>query len=158
MAELSKDLRDYFGNPKTIKGEGLDIGGCVLKSKGLTDVDLAYKFDKQITARVDGEWVGWGSTIGFIHYYCNKGKHKKSIEDVTYWGNVGCRNHWSLQYCLQGATIDELVDDDLLSKEEYKHWIGYRYGKKLPRVGRLLEIKCKSLYDKKGFLNYKINK
>ena len=156
MAELSKDLREYFGSDlATIEGESLDIGGSVLKAPGLTELSLVKDYDKVVTARIDGEWAGWGSTRGFIYFYCNKGKHKKNIQDVTYWGNVGCRNHWSLQYCLQGATIDEIVDDDLLSKEEYKHWIGYRYGKKLPRVGRPLEIKCKSLYDEKGFLNYK---
>lgn len=155
MAELSKDLREYFGSDlATIEGESLDIGGSVLKAPGLTELSLVKDYDKVVTARIDGEWVGWGSTRGFIYFYCNKGKHKKNIQDVTYWGNVGCRNHWSLQYCLQGATIDELVDDDLLSKEEYKHWIGYRYGKKLPRVGRPLEIKCKSLYDEKGFFNF----
>ncbi len=152
---LSKDIRDYFGNEVTIKGEGLDVNGCVLKSQGLTDIDLAKDYDKVVTARVDGEWVGWGSTYGFIHYYANSGKHNKNITDVTYWGNVGCRNHWSLQYCLQGKEVDELVNDDLLSKEEYKQWIGYRYGKKLPRVGKPLFITCKSLYDKSGFLNFK---
>lgn len=152
---MAQDIREYFGSDlATIEGEGLDVGGSVLTSKGLTDKDLVKNYDKIITARVDGEWVGWGSVYGFIHYYCNKGKHKKEIEDVTYWGNVGCRNHLSLQYCLQGATIDELVDDDLLTKEDYKIWIGHRYGKKLPRVGRPLHIECKSLYDNKGFFNF----
>tara|TARA_R110002012_G_scaffold40360_2_gene111198 strand:- start:15591 stop:16058 length:468 start_codon:yes stop_codon:yes gene_type:complete len=155
MAELSKDLREYFGGDiATIKGESLDIGGCVLRAPGLTELSLVKDYDKVVTARVDGEWVGWGSTMNFIYYYCNKGKHNNNIKDVTYWGNVGCRNHWSLQYCLQGATIDELVNDDLLTKQEYKHWIGYRYGKKLPRVGRPLQIECKSLYDEKGFFNF----
>ena len=164
MAELAKDLREYFGGDiATIKGEGLDIGGCVLKAPGLTDVDLAYTYDKVITARVDGEWVGWGSTRGFIYYYCNKGKHKKNIEDVTYWGNVGCKYHLQLQYCLQGKDAEELLtserDNEIFpTKKDKNRYLGNSYGKKLPRVGRPLEIKCKSLYDEKGFLNYKINK
>ena len=152
---LSKDLREYFGDDiAVVLGEGLEVNGCVLTAPNLTDKDLVKHYDKVITARVDGEWVGWGSVYGFIHYYCNKGKHKKDIEDVTYWGAEGCRNHLTLQYCLQGATIEELVDDDLLTKEDYEIWIGHRYGKKLPRVGRPLHIKKDSLYDERGFFNF----
>ena len=151
---LSKDLRDYFGNPVTVKGEGIDVNACVLKTTGLTDYDLAKDYDKVVTARVDGEWVGWGSTYGFIHYYCNSGKHNKTIEDVTYWGNEGCRNHLSLQYCLQNKEVDELINDDLLTKEEYKHWIGYRYGKKLPRVSTPLFITCKNLSKETKYINF----
>ena len=144
--QIYKDVNEcYAVNPQTIEGELDEIGGSVLRTTGLTDIELVKNYDKVITARIDGEWVGWGCAIDFIKYYCNSGKHKKNIKDVTYWGNIGCRNHWSLQYCLQCVPIDEIVNDDLLSKEEYKNWIAYRYGKKLPRVGRLLEIKCKSL-------------
>ena len=108
---------------------------------------------------MDGEWVGWGSVYGFIHYYCNKGKHKKDIKDVTYWGNVGCKYHRQLQYCLQGKDLEELFtgdrDDEIFpTLEDKKRFIGYSYGKKLPRVGRPLKIKCESLYDEKGFFNF----
>ena len=48
---LSKDLRDYFGNPVTVKGEGIDVNACVLKTTGLTDYDLAKDYDKVVTAR-----------------------------------------------------------------------------------------------------------
>tara|TARA_R100001530_G_scaffold4135_2_gene5751 strand:- start:543 stop:1031 length:489 start_codon:yes stop_codon:yes gene_type:complete len=162
MAELSKDLREYFGGDiATIKGESLDLNGCVLKARGLTEIDLAYKYDKEITARVGGEWVGWGSVIGFINYYANSGRHKKDITDVAYWGNVGCKYHLQLQYCLQGKDAEDLLtgerDDEIFpTKTDKNRYLGTYCGKKLPRVGRPLEIKYKSLYDEKGFLNYKI--
>ena len=154
---MSESNREYFGAEYVVtQAEGLDLSGGVLTSAGLTDIDLAKTYNKKLTARVDGNFVGWASEVGFIDYYSNKGKYRK-IEDITYWGNVGCRYHQMLQYCLQGVELDDLLDYDntfttLAIKERY---LGTYFGNKLSRAAKLLEIKCKSLFDKQGNSIYK---
>ena len=85
------------------------------------------------------------------------GKYVSKIEDVTYWGNVGCRYHQMIQYCLQGADLDDLLEynDIFPTKEKKERYLGTYYGNELPRAGRPLEIKCKSLFDKQGNSLYK---
>ena len=155
---MSESNREYFGAEYVVaRGEGLDLSGGVLTSVGLTDIDLAKTYNKKLTARVDGNFVGWASEVGFINYYCNKGKYVSKIEDVTYWGNVGCRYHQMIQYCLQGADLDDLLEynDIFPTKEKKERYLGTYYGNELPRAGRPLEIKCKSLFDKQGNSLYK---
>ena len=155
---MSESNREYFGAEYVVaRGEGLDLSGGVLTSVGLTDIDLAKTYNKKLTARVDGNFVGWASEVGFINYYCNKGKYVNKIEDITYWGNVGCRYHQMIQYCLQGADLDDLLeyDNTFTTKEKKERYLGTYYGNELPKAGRPLEIKCKSLFDKQGNSLYK---
>lgn len=157
---MSESNREYFGAEYVVaRGEGLDLSGGVLTSVGLTDIDLAKTYSKKLTARVDGNFVGWASEVGFIHYYCSKGKYVK-IEDITYWGNVGCRYHQMIQYCLQGMDVEDLLNSKrnnevFQTKKDKERYLGTYYGNELPRAGRPLEIKCKSLYDSKGNSLYK---
>ena len=158
---MSESNREYFGAEYVVtQGEGLDLSGGVLSSAGLTDIDLAKTYNKKLTARVDGNFVGWASEVGFIHYYCNRGKYVSEIEDITYWGSVGCRYHQMIQYCLQGADVDDLLDSKrnnevFKTKKDKERYLGTYYGNDLPKSGRPLEIKCKSLFDKQGNSLYK---
>ena len=158
---MSESNREYFGAEYIVaRGEGLDLSGGVLTSAGLTDVDLAKTYNKKVTARVDGNFVGWASEVGFINYYCSKGKHLKKVEDVTYWGNVGCRYHQMMQHCLQGADVEELLNSKrnnevFKTKKDKERYLGTYFGQELPKSGRPIQIQCKSLYDKKGNSLYK---
>ena len=157
LTNMSESNREYFGAEYVVtKAEGLDLSGGVLTSAGLTDIDLAKTYNKKLTARVDGSFVGWASEVGFIDYYCNKGKYCK-IEDITYWGKAGCRYHQMIQYCLQGVELDDLLEtnDIFPTKEIKERHLGTYFGTKLPRAAKILEIKHKSLFDKNGNSLYK---
>lgn len=148
---LSKDLREYFGSNYAEAYDGYEMRSCILATKGLTAEDLVYKYDKVVTAKVDGEYVGWAGEINFIYFYCNKGKHKREISDITYWGSPNCRFHLMMQFCLQCKDADELMHSDrdnevFPTKEAKEKYIGSRMGVKLPRLNKPIEIKVNPRY------------
>jgi len=145
-----KEIREYFGTEyAAVEAEGFEFGGCVLKTKGLTDEDLAKVYGKVITAKIDGEWVGWAGVPSFIHYYCTKGMFDSSLKDVSYWGNEGCRFHQMLQYCLQGKEVEDLLNTErnnevFHTKGDKERYLSFYYGRQLPRARRLLMINVRN--------------
>jgi hypothetical protein len=153
MSNISVELTNFYGyDHMTVKGEGFDLGGCVLTAPGLTMFDLATKYDKYVTAMVDGRAVGWAGISSAIHFICNEEKHKKNITEVTWWGSERCIYHLKLLYALTGEDANDLLpDDELNNKEAFpnktakKSYLSRCFGRTLPRSKNKHEIICKPL-------------
>ena len=48
-------------------GESFAVSGNVLTNDTITAYELAHKYNKSITALVNGQYVGWGYTPSFIN-------------------------------------------------------------------------------------------
>ena len=77
-------------------GESFDVSGNVLTTDTISAYELAHKYNKSITALVNGQYVGWGYTPSFVHFKHNR-EHIDDISDITYWGDQeserNCRYH-----------------------------------------------------------------
>jgi hypothetical protein len=95
------------GNGKPcLKGLSFDVGGNVLTFEDSTAEGLASTFNKMVTAKVEGKYIGWGDTPSFAHFKSSK-ENDTRIEEITYWSRREsgkfCRYHCMLLNSLWGS-------------------------------------------------------
>jgi len=141
---------DGNGNP-CFKGVSFDSNSSVLTYEDSTAESLARVYNKMVTAKVEGKYIGWGDTPSFIHF--KKGQEDVStIEEITYWHRhpTGefCRYHCMLLIACGGVDKTDFYTDRL-SEEDNDIYLTRFRGKWLPKC-KPQQIFFKSLYDDKG--------
>lgn len=128
-------------------GETFSTPSLVFTSDDVTAYELASKYHKSITAKVDGKYIGWGSPMAFCNYKFHK-ENEKKFSEVTYWHEriTGeyCKWHMMLLYSLHQPTPFTVTAEDA------RYFYYYR-GIEIVRSNPM-EVKFKSLYDKQGEL------
>jgi len=128
-------------------GKTFSTPSLVFTSDDVTAYELASKYHKSITAKVDGKYIGWGSPMAFCNYKFHK-ENEKKFSEVTYWHRhvTGeyCKWHVMLLYSLQQPIPFDMTPEDY---QYYTFYRGVEIGRSKP-----MEVKFKSLYDKKGEL------
>lgn len=132
----------------TKTGESLDVNGNVLKLGNLTALELAEGHNKSVTAKVNGEYVGWGYTPSFIRFKARREK-EDTIEDITFWhpGKHGefCRYHCMMLIAFGGYTPLNFPWPRL-SEEETEKYYTQDQGRNLPK-SKVQPVKFKSYYS-----------
>lgn len=152
MSKVLNELSNMYGyTVMGVEGEGLDIGGCVLTSPGLSAEDLAIKYEKDITLLAEGRYIGFAGISSAINYICKAEKTTK-ITEVTWWGSDRCIYHLKLMYALSKEHAEDLLpDDELNNKEAFptlsikKGYLSRCFGRTLPRSKFQYEITVKPL-------------
>lgn len=129
---MSKYIIDPITGEVVPSYEDLSLGGCVLSSDSLTDADLARDFDKMVTAKVDGKYVGWSGVASFVRFKAAR-DYAQKIEDISYWGyehQEFCRMHLILMRGC-GHDITQFYRSDYSIEEEERYFSGM-YGIKVP--------------------------
>ena len=132
----------------TKRGESLDVSGNVLTTPGLTALELAREYNKSVTAKVNGEYVGWGYVPSFIRFKARREK-VDTIEGITFWhpGKHGeyCRFHKMLLIACGGYTPLNLPSPRLTEEETEKYYTQDQ-GRNLPKSKAQL-VKFKSYHE-----------
>lgn len=156
---MSTHISAYSGEVVN-SGSQLEVNGNVLKAPDLNDYALAHKYDKRITAKVNGEYVGWGYTPSFIFFKARREKID-TIEEITYWGSCPreeyCRYHvivliacggWdSKQFYTDALTNYKGIIGNNVNESYLTHIRGAHLTKSTPQ-----KISFRSFYDKRGEL------
>tara|TARA_R100000315_G_scaffold62496_1_gene44454 strand:- start:4842 stop:5291 length:450 start_codon:yes stop_codon:yes gene_type:complete len=115
---MSNEINDYFGYSfEQVKGESLDLYGCVLTAPGLTAEDLHKTYEKRITLLCNGRYYGFAGIVSAITFVLKKEKQNK-ITDITWWGDSEALNFKKLLFALTGADVDDI----LWSKKDNEVW------------------------------------
>ena len=117
-------------------GESFDVSGNVLTTDTITAYELSHKYNKSITALVNGQYVGWGYIPFFINYKYNLEYYNPdSISDITYWhdrkSGEFCRYHAMVLIACGGHDSKQYYSDRLSDEENEKYLTNVR--------GRVLE-------------------
>jgi len=132
-------------------GESFDVNGNVLTTDSITARELAYKYNKDVTALVDGKYVGWGYAPSFIFFKASK-EAECSISEITYWGdlptNVICRYHALILIACGGYDSTQFYMDRTDDAKNERYWTHIR-GELLPK-SKTQYIKFKTRFDKQG--------
>jgi len=134
-------------------GDGIDVNGIVLTSDTITAYELGHKYNKIITACVNGQYVGWGYAPSFIHFVGRRQKLDK-IEEITYWGDCyrekHCRYHKMVLIAVGGLTSREFYSDRLTDEENERHLTFCRGSKLRKCISK--HIKFRARMDKYGYI------
>ena len=152
MSNISTELTNFYGyTVMAVKGEDLDIGGCVLTAPGLTAYELAHKYEKTITLIADGNHIGFASIASAINYICMAERTSK-IEEITWWGDREALYFLKLQYCIGGKHASQLLPDSNPKNKEVwptnsakRRYLSRCFGRKLPRSKFNYAIQVKPL-------------
>ena len=132
----------------TKTGESVDVNGNVLTSPSLTPLELAERYSKSVTAKVNGEYVGWGYTPSFIRFKARREK-EDTIEDITFWhpGKHGefCRYHIMVLIACGGYTPLNFPSTKLSEEETVKYYTQDQ-GRNLPK-SKTQHVQFKSYYE-----------
>jgi hypothetical protein len=138
MSKILPEQSNMYGYTiMGVKGEGLDIGGCVLTSPGLTAYDLAKTYEKEITIKVDNKYIGFAGISSAINYICKAEKTKK-ISEITWWGHERCLYHLKLLFALSKEHADDLLNGDRDAEifptlKDKKDYLSRTWGRKHPK-------------------------
>lgn len=134
-------------------GRTIDVNGDVLTTKEITDVDLAKKYRKTVTAKVNGQYVGWGYAPNFIFFKAKAEEFDNVIEEITFWHDYPhgefCRYHAIILIACGQYEPKDFANGNLSVEDNYKHYTTVR-GRELPK-SKKQEIKFRSLKDEQGF-------
>mgnify|MGYP003114539438 FL=1 len=128
-------MNSLDGNGKPcFKASTYDVNGIVLTYKDSTAEDLAKTYNKVVTAKVNGDYVGWSDSPSFIHF--KKAQEDiVSIEEITYWHpfNTGknCRYHAMLLIACGGEDEKQFYSDRLNDHDNRLYLTRFR-GRYLP--------------------------
>jgi hypothetical protein len=143
---MSKYRISPLSGEVVLTGHTIKTNSPVFTSDGVGALELAEKYHKTITAKVGDKYVGWGSPMAFCRYKFHKEK-EIDISEVTFWHPhvtaEFCKWHQMLLFALQQPIPFDWTEND------YKYYTRYR-GEEVLR-SEPMEVKFKSLYDKKGF-------
>ena len=134
-------------------GQSIDVFGNVLTTETISDYDLAHKYNKIVTALVDGKYVGWGYSPSFLHF-----KHQREIDvdisEITYWGDFPseefCRYHKIILIACGGYDSKQFYSERVGSDEENEYYLTHVRGSVLSKSKTQI-INFKSKLDKSGF-------
>jgi hypothetical protein len=145
---------------KTIDGDGrevvntglsFDVNSTVLTFEDSTAEGLARTYNKVVTAKVNGKYVGWGDSPSFIHFKKRK-EADTLIEEITYWNERStgefCRYHCMLLIACGGIDKEEFYTNRLTEHQNLTYFTRYR-GSWLPK-SKPQEIHFRFLYDNEG--------
>tara|TARA_R100001369_G_scaffold82791_1_gene114655 strand:- start:97 stop:558 length:462 start_codon:yes stop_codon:yes gene_type:complete len=140
------------GNGKPcFKGVSFDSNSTVLTFGDSTSEGLASTYNKMVTAKVEGKYVGWGDTPSFIHFK-NEKENDTRIEEITYWSNREsgkfCRYHCMLLIACGGVDKKDFYSERLSEEDNEINLTRFR-GSWLP-ISKPQEIHFKFLYDEQG--------
>ena len=133
-------------------GESLDVGGNVLTTDTISAYELAHKYNKSITALVNGQYVGWGYTPSFIHFKHNR-ENIDDISEITYWGDReserNCRYHAIVLIACGGYDSKQFYSDRS-SEQDNEYYLTHVRGSVLSK-SKTQKINFKTRYDESGF-------
>jgi hypothetical protein len=140
------------GNGKPcLKGLSFDVGGNVLTFEDSTAEGLASTFNKMVTAKVEGKYIGWGDTPSFAHFKSSK-ENDTRIEEITYWSRREsgkfCRYHCMLLIACGGVDKEDFYSARLTDEDNEIYLTRFR-GMWLPK-SKPQEIHFRFLYDDEG--------
>ena len=126
---------DGNGRKTVFKGLTFDVHSTALTYKDSTAEDLARAYNKIVTAKVDGDYIGWGDSPSFIHF--KKAREEiQVIEEITYWHhfNTGefCRFHCMLLIACGGVDKKTFYTGKLSEEDNETYFTRYR-GVELPK-------------------------
>ena len=143
-------MRTIDGNGKDVilTGETFDLNNSIFTSDNVTAYDLALKYRKQVTAKVNDQYVGWGSVPDFIRYKSRQ-EYTKEISEITFWHDREdgefCRFHIMMLVAFGGRETREFGTGRLSEDDNHKHYTQIR-GRNLPK-SKIQDIKFKCLYN-----------
>tara|TARA_R100001377_G_scaffold78401_1_gene56092 strand:- start:7380 stop:7844 length:465 start_codon:yes stop_codon:yes gene_type:complete len=133
-------------------GQSLDVFGNVLTTDTISAYDLAHKYNKSITALVNGQYVGWGYTPSFIYFKHNREKFD-DISEITYWGDYNsekhCRYHAIVLIACGGYDPKQFYCERSSDQDNEYYWTHVR-GSVLSK-SKTQKINFKSRHDDSGF-------
>ena len=105
-------------------GQVFDVSSNVLTTKTVTAHELAHKYNKSLTALVNGQYVGWGHTPSFINFKYFK-EDDNNISEITYWHDKKsgefCRYHAMVLIACGGHDSRQYYSDRLSNEQNEKH-------------------------------------
>jgi hypothetical protein len=137
-------------------GQSMELGSPVLKYDGWDAEKLGVQCRKQVTAKVDGEYIGWSGINGFLNYKFRR-EHDQEISEITFWADRPhqefCRYHVCLLiacgydkkqfYIYEGNCKD-------WTEEQFDTLYKRNWGHPLPQ-GKKAKVKFQTRFDKKGY-------
>ena len=149
--EMSTHISPLTGEV-VLSGESLDVRGNVLTTDTISAYELAHKYNKSITALVNGQYVGWGYTPSFIHFKHNR-EHIDKISEITYWHDFPhgefCRYHAIVLIACGGYDSKQFYSDRS-SDQDNERYLTHVRGSVLSK-SKTQRINFKSRKDKSGF-------
>jgi len=138
---------DGNGNP-CFKGVSFDSNSNVLTFKDSTAESLASTYNKMVTAKVEGKYIGWGDTPSFIHFKSEK-EADTMIEEITYW-HQNSSGEFSRYHCMLLIACGGVDKTDFyskrLSEEDNEIYLTRFRGMWLPK-SKPQEIHFRFLHD-----------
>tara|TARA_R110002050_G_scaffold186328_2_gene320553 strand:- start:1335 stop:1802 length:468 start_codon:yes stop_codon:yes gene_type:complete len=133
-------------------GESFDVSGNVLTTDTISAYNLAHKYNKSITALVNGQYVGWGYTPSFIHFKHNREKID-NISEITYWGDQeserNCRYHAIVLIACGQIDSKEFYSERIGDEKVNEYYWTHVRGSLLSK-SKKQEITFKTRYDNSG--------
>ena len=133
-------------------GQSIDVFGNVLTTDTISAYELAHKYSKEITALVNGKYVGWGYTPSFINFKHNR-EHLDDISEITYWHDYPdgefCRYHAIVLIACGGYDSKQFYCERSSDQENEYYWTHVR-GSVLSK-SKTQKINFKTRHDKSGF-------
>ena len=133
-------------------GQSIDVFGNVLTTDTISAYELAHKYSKEITALVNGKYVGWGYTPSFINFKHNR-EHLDDISEITYWHDYPdgefCRYHAIVLIACGGYDSKMFYCERSSDKVNEYYWTHIR-GSVLCK-SKIQKINFKTRHDKSGF-------
>ena len=142
---------DGNGREVVFTGLSFDRNSTALTFEDSTAEGLAWTYNKLVTAKVDGKYVGWGDSPSFIHFKKRK-EGDVLIEEITYWNRRSsgefCRYHCMLLIACGGVDKGDFYSERLSKEDNLIYFTRYR-GSWLPK-SKPQEIHFRFLYDNQG--------
>jgi len=118
-----------------LEGDNYPYNSDVLTYPRCTPYDLAKYYNKTVTAKVNGGYVGWACVASFIHYKHNQ-EHIDTIEEITYWNHLKC-GEFCRFHCMLLVSCGEdskQYYSPRLTELDNEIYITQYLGKKLPKT------------------------
>ena len=150
IGEMSDEINNYFGYQyDQVKGEALDIYGCVLTAPGLTDEDLHTIYEKRITLLCNGKYVGFAGVGSAMKFILEREKVQR-ISNITWWGDSEALNFKKLLFLLTGGDVDDILwskkDNEIWkTKQSKKRYLSRVSGVTFSRAVNKYKLLCKPL-------------
>lgn len=131
---MSRYVIDPITGEVVHKAEHLDLSSPVMLADGLTPYELAKRYEKSVTAKVDGRYVGWTGVPSFCRYKAAR-EYAQDISEITYWhhGEHGafCRMHVILLKAC-GHDVSMHYSDQRTTDAEDRYY-SRMYGQSVPQ-------------------------
>jgi len=133
-------------------GQSFDINESVFTTKTITPYELAHKYNKSVTALVNGSYVGWGFAPDFIRFKSKAENYDNQISEIVFWHNSAfgkfCRHHAMMLVAFGGDSVIKF-DSGRMSPEDNALYFTQIRGRNLPK-SKIQTITFKTIYDKSG--------